>query len=125
MRIATVLFPLVSLLALAGSASAGTATSTDEARHLAGSVQHHARMTTMPAPAMLPAVPSSTDDFRALAGARQTTARPVPATTATPASLRVTSTDEARAAAGRDLYTPATRVMVRATGLTTPDAAMR
>jgi hypothetical protein len=119
MRIATALFTLVSLLTVTRIASAGSATSTDEARHMAGHAQYEMRMPAMPAmpaPAMLPSVPSSTDDFRALSRARQTMARPALAPAATPASMRVTSTDEARAAAGHGRYTPAPATMAVAPG---------
>jgi hypothetical protein len=123
MRIATALFTLVSLLAATRIASAGSATSTDEARHVAGRAQYQARMSAMPAPAMLPAVPSSTDDFRALAGARQTMPRPAATPVATPAAMRVTSTDEARAAAGQGLYTRSGAAMAVAPGAANGSAA--
>ena len=128
MRIATALFTLVSLLAATRIASADSATSTDEARHHAGHAQYQMRMAAMaamPAPAMLPAVPSSTDDFRALAGARQTMARPAAAPLAMPVGMRVTSTDDARAASGKNLYTRPADTMAAAPGAATGSAAMR
>jgi hypothetical protein len=128
MRIATALFTLVSLLAVTRSASADSPTSTDEARHQAGHAQYQMRMpamSAMPAPAMLPAVPSSTDDFRALAGARQTMTRPAAAPVAMPAGIRVTSTDEARVAAGQNLYTRSSDTMAVAPSAMNSSAAMR
>ena len=125
MRIATALFTLVSLLAVTRIASADPATSTDEARHMAAHAQYQMRMAAMPAPAMLPAVPSSTDDFRALAGARQTMVRPAAAPVAMPARMRVTSTDDARAASGQKLYMRSNDTMAVAPGTANGSAAMR
>jgi hypothetical protein len=127
MRIATTLFALVSLLALTAPASAGTITSTDQARRQAGHAQHQAHASAMSMPGMhaaatLPAVPSSTDDHRALAG--QIMARHAIAPAATPAPIRVTSTDEARAAAGRSMSTPAP-IMVRAAAGASSSVEMR
>jgi hypothetical protein len=125
MRIATALFTLVSLLAVTRIASADSATSTDEARHVAGHAQYQTRMSAMPAPAMLPAVPSSTDDFRALAGARHTMTRPAAAPVTMPAGMRATSTDDARAAAGQNLYTRSADTMAAAPAAANASAAMR
>jgi hypothetical protein len=127
MRIATALFTLVSLLAVTRFASAGSATSTDEARRQAGRAQYQMRMSAMPAmptPAMLPSVPSSTDDFRALAGARQAMTRPAAALVALPAGMPVTSTDEARTASGQNLYMRSADTMALAPGAMN-GAAMR
>jgi hypothetical protein len=103
MRIATTLLALISVLACTRLALAdGTATSTDEARRIAGNTQHAPYAAARAVPVRLPATPSSTDDFRALAGARVQAARPAGIQLAAmPARPRVTSTDEARAAAGQ------------------------